>query len=313
MRSLASRDACGIRRDPFHHMRAGALRPTPPGTPACQPRRALAGRLRRARSPRFAVACGTCLLGAPIVPRSARRGAPSPGRRCRPVAALQGPSGTLRDPRPSSRSKSIIGMPVDASPIPPPPVAAAGDEGPIVQPPAVATAVVVVARRKQAAMVHPAKADMATADGKTRVADAVAREVMATDTNVPMAAAVTMPVAAAVPGIGRVMGTGKHQRGRHQDSCGEQSSQHRLSPWPVLPRWQSSCHVALGKPRNVAPAREAVAFQRLAAPGADGRGAGAAARRALPCRERAMPRSRRDRRARQDHPSRCRGDRSEPA
>jgi len=114
-------------------------------------------------------------------------------------------------------------------------------------------------------MVHAAKADMATAHGKTRVADTVDREVMAAATKVPVAAAATMPIPmpAAMPGIGRVVGAGKHQRGRHQDGCSEQLFQHRWSP-PVLRRWQSRCRFASGKPRNVAPAREAVAFRRLA-------------------------------------------------
>jgi hypothetical protein len=77
---------------------------------------------------------------------------------------------------------------------------------------------------------------------------------VATATTMPVATATTMPMAAAMPGSGRVMGAGKQQGSRHQGGCGEQLS-HRSSPWPVLLCWQSRCPLAVGKPRNVAPAR----------------------------------------------------------
>jgi hypothetical protein len=176
---------------------------------------------------------------------------------------ISGRSSALSHPH----ARSIIGMPMQAPPIPPPPVAAAGDDGPVAQPPAVATAVI-VARRNEAAMVHVANAVMATVMGKTRVANAVDREVMAAAAKVPVTAmtmatsmamttsmtmTTSVTMATSMPGIGRVMGSGKHQHSRHQHGRGEQLFHHGSTPCPVQVGWQFRCNAAEGKPRNVAP------------------------------------------------------------
>jgi hypothetical protein len=131
----------------------------------------------------------------------------------------------------------------------------------------VATAVI-IARRNEAAMAHVATAVVATVMGKTRVANAVDREVAAADAKVPVTTAMTMTMTTAMtmtmamttamtmttsmPGIGRVMGSGKEQHSRHQRGCGEQLSHHCSSPCPVRVGWQFRCSAAEGKPRNVA-------------------------------------------------------------
>jgi hypothetical protein len=186
------------------------------------------------------------------------------------AAASPRPPAVLRSSQASSRAPSVIAMPVNATPVPPPPVVAAGDKGLVAKPPAVATAVVIIARRNKAAMAHVAKAVMATVMGKARVANAVDREVMAARAKVPVTAVAmttAMTMTAAMPGIGRIMGPGKHQCGRHQDGRGEQPSQHRSSPCPVGVGWHSRCNVAKGKPRNVTPAHEAASSRWLATAG----------------------------------------------
>ena len=220
-------------------------------------------------------------------------------------------------------------MPVNASPVPPPPVAAAGDDGLVAQPPAVTTAVEIVTRRNETAMVHAAHAVMAMM-GKTRVANTVHREVMATDAKVPVpamkvpvpamkvpvaamkvpAAATTMPMAA-MPRVGRIMGAAKHQRGRHQNGCGEQLSLHRSSPWPVLPCGNLDATSATASREMSSLSTRPAAADDLPRRMRTGMGQGCVRRLAV--REEG-PRLRRDRRARQqDHPSRCRGDRSQRA